>query len=108
MNYLTGTIRELLGSLEKRVKERTRELELEMRRRESTELELTTAVETLIKSNMTLANFGRLASHDLQEPLRTIEGFSSLMQDKYSDVLDESGQKFLAIINDTARSAGDN
>lgn len=108
MNYLTGTIRELLGSLEKRVKERTRELEIEVKRRESTEVELTTAVETLIKSNMTLTNFGRLASHDLQEPLRTIEGFSSLMQDRYNDVLDESGQKFLAIINNTARSAGDN
>ena len=39
-----------------------------------------------------------IASHDLQEPLRTIHGFTHLLADKCEDSLDEEGQMFMDVI----------
>jgi K+-sensing histidine kinase KdpD len=36
-----------------------------------------------------------VTSHDLREPLRAIENFSRIVNDRYSDRLDEKGQDFL-------------
>ncbi|MBK9143368.1 MAG: DUF4118 domain-containing protein [Candidatus Melainabacteria bacterium] len=108
MNHLTGKIRRLLESLEKRVRLRTIELEQEVLRRREAESELKEVIRTLIRSNATLINFGRLASHDLQEPLRTIEGFGELLQKRYTNCLDEKGSRFLRIIVETARYAEKN
>ncbi|MFP5042127.1 PAS domain S-box protein [Parasediminibacterium sp. JCM 36343] len=52
--------------------------------------------------NQELEQFAYVASHDLQEPLRMITGFISLLQKKYSDVLDDNGRKYLSIIVDGA------
>ncbi|MBZ0187025.1 MAG: DUF4118 domain-containing protein [Candidatus Obscuribacterales bacterium] len=108
MNHLTGKIYRLMSSLEDRVRKRTQALEQEVLKRQEKEQSLKTAVETLIKSNLTLTNFGRLASHDLQEPLRTIEGFAELLQKRYGSCLDDKGRRFLGIIIDTASYAGNN
>lgn len=107
MNHLTGQIHALKESLEQKVIQRTENLKDEIRRREDTEKELISAVETLLKSNMTLENFGKLASHDLQEPLRTILGFAALLKKKYAGTLDEAGQHFIDIIIETSEMAGD-
>jgi PAS domain S-box-containing protein len=45
--------------------------------------------------NQELKDFAYLASHDLQEPLRKIQAFSSRIQDKYVSFLDEEGQDYL-------------
>lgn len=58
--------------LEKTVKERTRELLL--------------ANEQLARSNQELEQFAYITSHDLQEPLRKIQTFSSLIEKKPHDV----------------------
>jgi two-component system, sensor histidine kinase len=54
--------------------------------------------EQLITSNMELGQFAFIASHDLQEPLRTISNFSGLLQKKYSHSLDENAIRYLGSI----------
>ncbi len=49
----------------------------------------------LERSNHDLEHFAYIASHDLQEPLRTISGFSQLLQRRYGDQIPEGGQRYL-------------
>lgn len=55
-------------------------------------------------SNRDLEQFAYVASHDLQEPLRKISGFSELLSDlmveRYADQLDEKINKYLKYIMD--------
>lgn len=57
----------------------------------------------LERSNDELERFAYVASHDLQEPLRKIVGFSELLEVKYGDRFDEEGQEYLGYVVDGAR-----
>jgi PAS domain S-box-containing protein len=50
----------------------------------------------LKRSNEELQHFAYLASHDLQEPLRMVVGFLSLLQKKYADELDARGREYVS------------
>ena len=50
--------------------------------------------------NRELEEFARVASHDLQEPLRKIASFSGLLMDEYGDALDGEAIMFLERISD--------
>jgi PAS domain S-box-containing protein len=52
--------------------------------------------------NQNLEQFAYVASHDLQEPLRKINMFSALLQEKYADQLNETGVRNLGIIRNAA------
>ncbi|HNK48546.1 MAG TPA: PAS domain S-box protein, partial [Nitrospira sp.] len=49
----------------------------------------------ILKKNKDLETLLYVTSHDLKEPLRAIESFSVLLQERYASRLDEKGQDFL-------------
>jgi PAS domain S-box-containing protein len=74
-------IRRLNESLERRVAERTAQLEA--------------YAERLRYSNRELQDFAYVASHDLQEPLRKVLTFGDRLQTRYGDALGEQGRDYL-------------
>jgi len=56
----------------------------------------------LEKSNSSLAQFAHVASHDLQEPLRTLINYSDLLHERYGDRMAEDGRMAVDFIRDAA------
>ena len=73
------SVRELNAELEQRVIERTREL---------------------TRTNDELRQFAYVASHDLQEPLRTVGSYAQLLQRRYAGQLKGDGEEFIRYIVD--------
>ena len=74
-------LREVNAELETRVKERTAEWQ--------------TANERLRRSNADLMQFAYVASHDLQEPLRTVGSYAGLLGRRYQGQLDEQADRYI-------------
>lgn len=63
---------------------------------------LRSAYEQLERTNRELDRFAAVASHDLQEPLRKIAAFSTLLRTRYENVLDDDGVRSLTYLVDAA------
>ncbi len=107
MSGLTARIKQHARQLDVRVKERTHELavanealRVEVASRTTAEERLKEAVEELARSNTALAQFAKIASHDLQEPLRSLRGFTDLLLRRYEGKLDEKADQFIGHIHD--------
>jgi PAS domain S-box-containing protein len=68
------------------------------RQRETLEL----SIGELTRSNSELQRFAYAASHDLQEPLRAISGFSDLLTRRYKGRLDATADEYLDFVRDAA------
>ena len=69
-------------TLEQRIKERTRELEL---------------------ANRELESFSYSVSHDLKTPIRAIQGFSRILLENHTDGLDKEGHRLLRVVVDNTQ-----
>lgn len=63
--------------------------------RKRAEQEVRRYARQLERSNKDLQDFAFVASHDLQEPLRKIRAFGSMLRDKYAERLDEEGRDYI-------------
>ena len=79
-------VRGLSADLERRVGERTRELET---------------------ANKELESFSYSVSHDLRAPLRAIDGFSRILEEQHSDRLNEECRRLLGVIRENSRKMSD-
>ncbi|HEV8083882.1 MAG TPA: PAS domain S-box protein [Chitinophagaceae bacterium] len=57
--------------------------------------ELEKNIKQLEISNVELEQFAYVASHDLQEPLRMITSFLTLLEKKYRGIIDDKGQQYI-------------
>jgi len=68
----------------------------------SAEKKLEQAINDLGRSNKELEEFAYVASHDLQEPLRKITSFSTMLAAKFSEQLPDAGKLYINKINTAA------
>lgn len=72
--------------------------------RKTIEEEIKKKSEELARSNKELEQYAYVASHDLQEPLRTISNFVGLFNGKYKGKLDKDAEQYLKfIVNATSK-----
>lgn len=57
----------------------------------------------LESKNKELEQFAYIASHDLQEPLRTVSNYMTIFQEDYLEQLDENALKYIRLVNDATR-----
>ena len=82
-------IQDLNKDLQSRIEERTAELQ--------------ETNERLVRSNKDLTQFAYVASHDLQEPLRTVGSYAGLLGRRYEGKLDDQADKYIRFIVDGAK-----
>jgi len=56
--------------------------------------------------NRDLESFSYSVSHDLRAPLRSIDGFSKILQEEYDSVIDDEGKRLINIVRDNAVKMG--
>ncbi len=68
--------------------------------RKNAEKERENLIGELERSNQELQQFAYIASHDLQEPLRTISSFTQLLARRYKGQIDKDADEFIGFIVD--------
>ena len=68
--------------------------------RKRAEEELEKYMKELERANRDMEDFTSTVSHDLKAPLRTIQAFSLLLMEDYSDSLDETGRDYLNMVKE--------
>lgn len=75
------------------------DLSWEIVERKKAETHLRAAMEDLKRSNSDLEQFAYIASHDLQSPLRNIDGFAKMLARRYKGQLDNKADEFIHYIS---------
>lgn len=82
------------------LEESNKQLQAEILDRKSYENRLKETLRDLTRSNRDLEQFAYVASHDLQEPLRMINSYVQLFQQRYENMVDEDGQELISFVVD--------
>jgi light-regulated signal transduction histidine kinase (bacteriophytochrome) len=61
----------------------------------------------LTQANQELETFAYSVSHDLRAPLRSIDGFSRLLAERYADVIDATGHDYISRVRNAAARMGE-
>ncbi|MCH8814996.1 MAG: GHKL domain-containing protein [Chloroflexi bacterium] len=77
-------------------------LEGEIGDRKRAEADLAVRAEELARSNKELEDFTYVASHDLKEPVRGIEAFSTFLKDRHGDKLDDEANRYIDVVRRNA------
>ncbi|GAB3157734.1 sensor histidine kinase [Myceligenerans halotolerans] len=93
--HVEGMRRELLHHME--------DMRLAQQEVENAHVMLTDQARELERSNRDLEHFAYVASHDLQEPLRKVAGFSQMLQQRYGDSLDDKAHQYIEFAVDGAK-----
>jgi PAS domain S-box-containing protein len=88
IRQVSEDLRQLNETLEARVTERTGQLKV-------ANLKLEATAKELARSNHDLEQFAYVASHDLQEPVRTVVGFIQLLEKRLAGKLDPESAEFM-------------
>jgi two-component system, sensor histidine kinase len=71
--------------------------------RQQAQQELESNLKELARSNADLEQFAYIASHDLQEPLRTVTSYTQLLLRRYEDNADAQSHEFSAYITEAVQ-----
>ena len=93
---------EMLQATSLQLHESNKQLQAEIAERIETERKLEHITIDLKRSNEELEQFAYLASHDLQEPLRAVTGYTQLLEQEYKNCLDETAQEYMHYVIDGA------
>ncbi|RPD51538.1 hypothetical protein DRJ53_02335 [Paracnuella aquatica] len=85
--------------LARQVAERTKRLASVTEQERAARKEADKANKQLARKNVELEQFAYVASHDMQEPLRTISSFVELLRRQYGGRLDDKADKYLAFMS---------
>jgi len=97
-NEMTGSLKEITASRDA--------LDAEVTARKRAEEEILKANAELAVINKELEAFGYSVSHDLRTPLRSMDGFSQVLLESYSDKLDEQGKDYLRRVRSATQRMG--
>lgn len=81
------------------LKSLNREKEIEIKAKEAAISEADKLNESLIAKNQQLDHFAYVASHDLQEPLRTVSNYLEIFQEDFPERLDGEATMYFQFIN---------
>jgi len=70
--------------------------------RKQAESALAQQAEELAQSNAELQDFTYVVSHDLKEPLRGIEAFSTFLEEDHGDKLGDEGKRYVTVVRQNA------
>lgn len=75
--------------------------------RQQAEADLAARVQELARSNAELEQFANVASHDLQEPLRTVTSFTQLLARQFQDQRSPDTDEYVAFITEAVQRMHD-
>ncbi len=75
---------------------------IDITERKATEFNLKKHVKQLEFQNKELEQFGYIASHDLQEPLRTVSNYVDLLSREYQGKIDGTADRYLQYVSDAS------
>jgi|GEM_PF-71915 len=94
--FLYSRLRPLVTRLENAIEEK----DAEIVHRRQTEADNERLIADLKNKNEDLDHFAYIASHDLQEPLRTVSNFIDIIEEDHGEAIGENGTTYFGFIND--------